>query len=271
MLVRTVLPILLAAQVFTGAAMAQEAPTESTSQLAEQLTNPVASLSSIPFEFNHDSGYGSADGHRTVTNWQPVVPFQAGENWNVISRTIVPFIRQKDIAGNSGTQSGLGDIVQSLFFTPRQVEPGGLIWGVGPAFLLPTASDDALGTGKFGIGPTGVALRQKNGWTLGILANHIWSVAGDDDRPDVSATFMQPFINYTTKDAWTFALNTESTYDWKSEQWSAPVNLMAAKLVNFGDQPVSFRGGVRYWVDSPENGPEGWALRASITFLYPKK
>ncbi|MGE6784520.1 transporter [Ensifer adhaerens] len=238
--------------------------------LAKQLSNPVASLISVPFQFNYDRGFGPDDGHRMTVNIQPVIPFSLNEDWNVISRTIVPVISQSDVAGDSGNQFGLGDTVQSFFFSPKQPGPDGLIWGVGPVFLLPTGTDELLGSEKWGVGPTAVALKQEGPWTVGALANHIWSVAGDHNREDVSSTFLQPFLTYTTDDAWTFALNTESTYDWKGDQWSVPINFQVSKVVKFGEQPVSFQAGARYWAVAPDNGPEGWGLRASITFLFPK-
>jgi len=188
----------------------------------------------------------------------------------VISRTIVPVIWQDDIAGPSGSQFGIGDTTQSFFFSPKEPTAGGIIWGAGPAFLLPTATDDLLGNGKFGIGPTAVVLKQEGPWTVGALGNHIWSVAGEGDRPDVSSTFLQPFVSYTTSDAWTFTVNTESTYDWKGEQWSVPINLQVSKLVRFGKQPVSFTAGARYWAAALENGTEGWGFRLAMTFPFPK-
>ncbi len=239
--------------------------------LAKQLSNPIASLISVPFQFNYDSGYGPNDGDRVTMNIQPVVPISLNEDWNLISRTIVPVIWQEDVAGPSGTQFGLGDTVQSLFFSPKAPGPGGIIWGAGPVIMLPTGTDPLLGGEKWGAGPTAVVLKQSGPWTYGILANHIWSFAGDDARADVSSTFLQPFISYTTADAWTFALNTESTYDWESESWSVPVNFMVSKLVKFGEQPVSLGAGIRYWAESPEAGPDGLGVRASVTFLFPKK
>ena len=115
-----------------------------------------------------------------------------------------------------------------------------------------------------------MALRQKGPWTYGGLVNHIWSFAGDDDRADVSATFVQPFLSYTTPTAWSFALNTESTYDWKNEKWSVPVNMTVSKVVNLGGQMVSLVGGLRYWVDSPDNGPEGFGGRFVVILLFPR-
>jgi hypothetical protein len=162
----------------------------------------------------------------------------------------------------------LGDTVQSFFFSPNKTEP--FIWAVGPVALIPTATDQALGAQKWGLGPTALALKQEKGWTYGVLANHIWSVAGKSNRADVNATFVQPFLSYSTRDAWTFSINTESTYDWNSGSWSIPVNPFISKLVRFGKQPISFGAGPKCWVTTPIGGPEGCGLRIVVTALFPK-
>lgn len=243
---------------------------DNTQELAKKLSNPIASMISVPLQFNYDTGYGPVDGQKSYVNFQPVIPFSISDDWNLISRTIVPVVGQSDIAGPSGSQFGLGDVTQSLFFSPKQPTENGIIWGVGPVFLIPTATDQLLGSEKWGAGPTGVALKQFDGWTVGMLASHIWSFAGDSDRADVNSTFMQPFVSYTTPDAWTFALNTESSYNWETDDWSVPVNFTVSKIVKLGKLPVSLTAGGRYWADSPASGPEGWGFRAGITFLFPK-
>jgi hypothetical protein len=252
-------------------ASAEEASGTSEASLAMKLSNPVAALISVPLQLNYDQDIGPADdGDRWLLNVQPVVPFDLNDDWNLISRTILPVVRQSDIFPGAGTQTGTGDVVQSVFFSPKAPTASGWIWGAGPVLLLPTGSNDLLTTDKWGAGPTAVVLKQSNGWTRGVLANHLWSFAGEDARADVNATFLQPFLTYTTPTQWTFALNTESTYDWENEQWSVPVNASASRLVRVGTQLVSFGGGVRYWLDSPDSGAEGLGLRLTMTLLFPR-
>lgn len=242
---------------------------QDANDLAKSLSNPISSLISVPFQFNYDRGMGAAgNGHKTTVNVQPVIPFSLNDNWNVISRTIIPFIDQSDVIPGT-SQSGVGDIVQSFFFSPKAPTAGGLIWGVGPVFLIPSGATGLSGD-QFAAGITGVALKQSGPWTYGALANQLWSVGSTTGGTKINSTYFQPFLSYSTPKAWTFALNTESTYDWVNDEASVPINFMVSKVTKIGKQPVSIGGGVRYWADSPPGGPEGWAARVMITFLYPK-
>ncbi len=244
---------------------------DESGDLAKKLANPISSLISVPIQLNYDQDIGpQEDGSVLRINVQPVIPISLNEDWNLISRTIVPIIDQDDIPVDGSGETGLGDILQSLFFSPKAPTSGGIIWGVGPAMLLPTATDDALGAEKWGIGPTAVALKQTGPWTYGGLVNHIQSFAGAGDRSDVSATFLQPFVSYITKTKTTIGLNVESTRDWEAEEWSVPINLTVNQLFKIGKQPLQIGGGIRYWADSPDNGPEGWGVRLQLTLLFPK-
>ena len=247
------------------------APLSGDAELAQELSNPLADLMTIPIQMNYDRGIGPQDdGRKLQTNIQPVIPFQLNEEWNLISRTIMPVIYQDDIVPGAGSQFGLGDINLSLFFSPKKPTSGGLIWGIGPVLLLPTATDNLLGAKKWGAGPTAVALTVRGPWTAGLLANHIWSFAGDSDRQDISNTFLQPFAAYTWPSAWTVSVQSETTYNWEIEKWSIPINVAVSKLVRWGKLPVSLQAGVGYWVESPEAGPEGWRFRLQANFVLPK-
>ncbi len=264
--------VALAAISFALTIPANAQEEDAAAELAKKLANPIASLISVPIQANYDEGIGpEGEGSQWRVNVQPVIPFSLNEEWNLITRTIVPFVDQQDVPLDGMSESGLGDIVASQFFSPKAPTAGGWIWGAGPVWLLPSASDDALGGEKFGMGPTFVALKQVGPWTYGALANHVWSVAGDDDRDDVSATFVQPFLSYiVTATKTTLSLNTESTYDWEAEEWSIPVNFVVTQLLKVGKLPVQVGAGVRYWADSPDYGPEGWGARLQWTFLFPK-
>jgi hypothetical protein len=248
----------------------QTASAQSADDLAKKLSNPVANLISVPFQFNYNDGYLNGTASQSYVNIQPVIPISISENWNLISRTILPVVSQDGFLPDDESQFGLGNTTQSFFLSPKQPTKAGLIWGVGPVLSIPTATD-SIAPNQWGAGITGVALKQAKGWTYGILANQIWSISDEDKYGSYSNAFVQPFLSFTTKKATTFGINTESTYNWETEEWSVPINFTVGQIIKINKKPVQLTGGVRYWADAPEGGPEGWGARLVVTFLYPKK
>ena len=301
------LPVICLTTAWTNVAWSQssqsaEAGQPAADDLAKKLQNPIADLISVPLQSNFDFGGGfdlpsgrssrllqrvlppgparaasrvlsfalrdepdRDQAFRYTLNVQPVIPFSLTRDWNVISRTILPVLNQDDVRGVS-SQGGLGDVLQSFFLSPKSSEP--FIWGAGPVFLFPTATDDSLGAERWGMGPTGVILKQSGPWTYGLLANHIWSFARDDQRKEINATYLQPFLSYTFKTATTLTCSSESTYDWVGDQWTVPLIGGVSQLVKIGRLPVSLGVNGKYWVEGPDSAPD-WGVRFTMTFLFP--
>jgi hypothetical protein len=252
-----------------GAAPAVPASGDQMAELATKLNNPTASLISVPLQSNIDFGGGpNDDGLQYKLNIQPVIPFKLNDDWKILTRAILPIIHQSNRVGTS-TQSGIGDTSLTFWLSPEKTRPGGIVWGLGPAFLAPTATDDYLGTDKWGVGPSVIVVKQSHGWSSGALVSQTWSFAGSDERDDLSSTFMQPFVSYQTRSHTTYGFNLESSYDWENEQWIVPINLQVTQLVRLGTMPVSFQGGVRYYAATPADGPT-WGLRFTATLVFPE-
>lgn len=240
---------------------------ESDEDLAQKLSNPVASMISVPFQWNYDCCYGPSDGERLTLNIQPVVPVHLNDDWNLIVRTILPLVYQQPTAPGVGDAYGVSDVTQSFFFSPSTPQ-NGVTWAVGPVFLWPVGTDE-LGTRKWAAGPTGLVLKVDGKSTYGVLANHLWSYAGTDDRDDINSTFVQPFYSYTTASATTYGVNLEASYDWEHKTWNVPMNLTVSQLYNLGGQRVQFGIGAKLYLVDEGNAPD-WGVRATATFLFPE-
>lgn len=265
---RLAVVLLLAKPGLVASARSGEADEQArAAELARKLQNPVAALISVPVQNNWDFGIGSESAMKYTANIQPVVPIALNDTWNVISRTILPVIYAESPVADGDDRFGLGDTLQSLFFSPKAPTRGGWIWGAGPALLFPTGTDGLSGD-KWAAGPTAVVLKQDQGFTYGLLANHLWDFAGNGDAR-VNATYLQPFASYTTARFTTFGLATESTYDWTNSQWTVPIVPSVSQLLKVGKQPISLALGFKYYADAPSGGPD-WGLRFAVTLLFPK-
>ncbi len=251
-----------------------EADTSAATEALQKATqNPVASLVSVPVQNNNN--FGVNPGYRTqdVLNIQPVIPIGISQDWNLLVRWIMPIVYQP-VPNQPGTpetgEYGLGDMVPTFFISPKK--PGKLIWGAGPVFQLPTATNTYLGQGKLGIGPSIVLLTQPGHWTLGILANNVWSVAGSGSRIDVNQFLFQYFINYNLKKGWFITWQPTLTANWKATNgntWTVPVGGGIGRIMKLGNQPVSLTAQFYGNAVHPEGAPS-WTMRLQIAFLFPK-
>ncbi|WP_458758486.1 transporter [Afipia sp. TerB] len=217
--------------------------------LSQQLANPIANLTSVPIQYNALFGAGrGGKGTASVLDIQPVIPFRLNEGWES-HHANHPAVN--NIFNGMGNVSGLADTQASLFLSPQEAGPGGLIWGVGTAINIPTATDPLLGTRKWGAGPTAVALIQKGSWTVGTLANQMWTFDGSD----INKSFIQPWVTYELQQGWSVSITSQTSYDWNTRQWTVPLNAGFAKLVNFGQQPVQIQFGGIYMLTASAGAP----------------
>jgi hypothetical protein len=259
----------------TSETVTEELPetTETTSSeesLAEASQNPIANLISVPFQNNTNFGVGPWDRTQNILNFQPVIPFDLNEDWLLVSRTILPIVYQPPLTVEGANNFGLGDLNPQFFFVPKNNSKW--TWGVGPVFLLPTATANSLGTGKWGIGPTAVVVYTSAPWVVGALANNIWSVAGDGDRANVSQFLFQPFVNYNLADGWYLVTAPIITANWMADsgnQWTIPIGGGFGRIFKVGNQPLntSLQG---YWYAEKPTGGADWTIRASVQLLFPK-
>jgi len=235
--------------------------------LAKASQNPVANLVSLPLQYNFYTAGGLGPASEMVLNVQPVLPLPIGKNWLIVSRTIVPFT---SVPLSETTKStGIADIEEQVYFTSSR--PQKFTWGAGPIFSFPTATNNFIQTGQWGLGPTAVALVMPGPWVIGLLANNIWRIGGDA-RGHVLNTFtMQPFINYNLAHAWAISTSPIITSDWSApddERWTVPIGLGFSKITHIGDQPMNL--GIQYYHNIKHPSFAGSEqMRFVVTALWP--
>jgi hypothetical protein len=250
----------------------QSTRAQETSNEAKQAQNPIARLISVPFENDFNPHTGISKNDEYILQVKPVVPIKLSNDWNLITRTVIPVIQTPDLTPSISGTSGVGDVSLSLFLSPSRAFHQ-IIWGAGPIVSFPTASQDILGTKKVSVGPTAVVLKIQGHWLYGTLINNVFSVAGPSARKDVNQMFMQPFVNYNFRHGWYLASSPEITADWekqRSQRWVVPVGGGVGKIVHFEKMPVNIYTQFFRNAEYPD-GTTHWSARFQMQFLFPKK
>jgi len=246
-------------------AMSQESASDAD-DLSKKTANPLANLISLPLQNNSDFNLGPYDRTRNVLNIQPVIPLMGGR---IITRTILPVVWLPDFTAPSGMAStGLGDLLFTAFYTPPS--NGDLTWGVGLAVEMPSGGSER-GREKWSAGPSVVALKQPGAWTLGILANNVWSFAGESTRADVNKALINLFLVRQLGNGWYVNSAPIITADWEADsgqKWVVPLGAGFGKLAFAGKLPINTQVGAYVNVVKPDFGPD-WQLRVQMQFILP--
>jgi hypothetical protein len=265
---RTAIAMLATAFMAASSARAER----SAEDLAKLAQNPVGNLISVPFQNNTNLNYGPLEGNQNILNIQPVIPIEISPDWNIITRTIIPIVSQPALSPGDSRINGIGPTQISAFLSPADPK-GGLIWGVGAVTQVPTATNDALGSSRWGLGPTFVVLRlsQGNPWVYGFLVNNIWSVGHGSGGP-YNNFLIQPFLNYNLESGTYLTSSPVITANFNASSgnvWTIPAGGGVGRIFKFGKLPVNMQIGAYYNVGRPEFAAN-WTVRAQVQFMFPK-
>ena len=267
--------VICAAQAGTPTTKSLSAPTDATpaetdktEELAKLAQNPVGNLISVPLQWNMGFGAGPTKTYQSTLNIQPVIPISINEDWNIITRTIMP-VDSWPTAGNNHV-AGIGDTTFTAFLSPGK--PGKFIWGIGPAFLFPTASSPELGSGQWGLGPSLVGLYMGKHVVAGALINNIWSVGGWSNKT-VNFMTLQPFFNYNFPGGWYLTTSPIITANWAADSsrdvWTVPIGGGFGKIIHAGKLPINLSAQAFYNIATPQYGAD-WSIRLQCQLLFPK-
>src|SRR5262245_21017920 len=244
----------------------------SAEELAKLAQNPVGNLISLPFQNNTNLNFGPLRGTQNVLNIQPVVPISVNDEWNVITRTIVPVIWNPSLAPGDSPTDGIGDTVFTAFLSPAK--PGHWIWGAGPIVQIPTNSNAELGNKNWGLGPSAVVLHldHDSPWVYGVLVNNVWSLSSSQRGGSYNNGLIQPFGNYNFKGGTSLASSPIATVNWDApggQKWTVPVGGGIGHIFHIGKLPVNTQLSAYYNTIRPDDGPT-WQIRFQVQLMFPK-
>ena len=249
--------------------MVDEGKGKSTEELAKAAQNPIANMISVPFQNNTNLNIGSNDSTQNILNVQPVWPFELNDDWNVITRTIIPVVSNPDVLTGEGRVGGVGDMLFTAFVSPSGASD--VTWGVGPAVLLPTATEDVLGQDTWAAGISGVVLTMPGNWVIGSLLSNIWTVGGGE--ADINLFTWQYFVNYNLDDGWYVVTAPIITANWEADsdhRWTVPIGGGVGKIFRIGKLPINAQLSLYNNVITPDDYGAEWQVRAQIQLMFPK-
>ena len=268
---RSIASALLLLPLLASAEMSQE-------EIAKATQNPLTAMYSIPIQNNTYFNAGPKDQTKNIANFQPVIPVDWSENWTLVTRTIIPitYLPSGMTGPNKGSEFGVGDTTFTAFFTPKHAKKGSWLWGAGPVVYLPTATDESMGTKKWGAGPAGVALQMNGRWVYGALLMNIWSFGGSGQSAGIEKVNLmtfQPFVNYNLDDGWYIASVPIITSNWEADnahRWTVPLGAGVGRAMKFGNIPGTAQIHAYYNAVTPDDYGETWQMRIQVQFLFPR-
>ena len=238
----------------------------STEEIAKASQNPLTAMYSLPIQNNTSFG----DETRNFANIQPVLPFDVGDDWTLVTRTIIPVV-YNGAAAPDDSEWGVADTSVTGFFTPKKTGESGIVWGVGPTVLVPTSTNDSMGPGEWGAGISAVALTSNGKWVYGGLISNVWSFTGDNS---VNSMTLQPFVNYNFSDGLFVSSVPIITANWKAEDssntWTVPLGLGVGKAMKMGSTPFIAQLHAYYNVVKPDFNDENWQMRVQVQWMFPR-
>ncbi len=259
------LHLMAALVVLPGLSFAQ-----STEELAKASQNPLTTMINVPVQNNSNLGIGSDDSTQNILNVQPVIPFEINDDWNLITRTIIPVVSYPGALTKEGRVNGIGDTTVTGWFSPN--DSGDLIWGVGPVLLLPTATDDVLGSDKWGAGLSTILVTMPGNWVMGILFSNVWSFGGAGEK-DVNLFVSQYFINYNLGDGLYITSAPLISANWEADddhRWTVPFGIGMGQIFSIGDQKIDGQISAYKNVITPDDYGADWQVRVQLKFMFPK-
>jgi len=250
----------------TSHALAQD---PSASELAKKAQNPIASMISLPIQSNINFDWGPEGKTFAVTNIQPVLPFKLNDDWNVVTRTILPIVSQPGLTPDMDRKWGTSDTLFTAFFVPA--DSGDWTWGVGPVVQLPTTSDSRLGKDEWGAGVSAVALTMPGRWVTGGLVSNVWGI-DEDPGNEINLFTFQPFVNYNFDKGWYFTFSPIITADWEADsgqKWTVPVGAGFGKIFKIGSQAMNVQAHYYYNLEKPDITGDS-SIRLQLQFMFPK-